>query len=298
MPGDAELSTADVTRLTALAARLEGEGHYGAAKLMRAAVEAMLTRSAWEFARGDRGHSLLDELQQGVESVSRAGLGEELVNALRLSAAAVAEDRLLSFAEVGSVTVCRTCGHISVGGEPVACPTCGAHPLTLKPIPPNYWFDALTPFNVVEQMQRIPVFVAGAIDGLDEETFLRPAPDGGWSLRNIITHLRDAQQAIDRRARLILTEDNPALESLAIFAWATQEDDQPPPTWEIFASYRASRAETVALLSGIDLADWWRTGRHAEFGDVTLLQQASYFTTHELTHLPQINALAGRAGRP
>jgi len=42
------------------------------------------------------------------------------------------------------------------------------------------------------------------------------------------------------------------------------------------------------------LADWWRTGEHEEFGTVTLRQQVSYFAAHELTHLPQIEALRPR----
>ncbi len=32
----------------------------------------------------------------------------------------------------------------------------------------------------------------------------------------------------------------------------------------------------------------WRTGHHDEFGEVTVLQQASYFAKHERSHLPQI----------
>lgn len=34
-----------------------------------------------------------------------------------------------------------------------------------------------------------------------------------------------------------------------------------------------------------------RTGRHEEFGVVSIKQQASYFAAHELTHLPQIARL-------
>lgn len=44
-------------------------------------------------------------------------------------------------------------------------------------------------------------------------------------------------------------------------------------------------------LEQLPLADWWHTGRHQEFGVVTLRQQVSYFAAHELTHLSQIDAL-------
>ena len=45
---------------------------------------------------------------------------------------------------------------------------------------------------------------------------------------------------------------------------------------------------TATLVQLLSLADWWRTGRHEEFGVVSIKQQVSYFASHELTHLPQI----------
>ena len=47
----------------------------------------------------------------------------------------------------------------------------------------------------------------------------------------------------------------------------------------------------IPELETIPLADWWRTGRHEEFGVVSIKQQASYFASHEWTHLPQVERL-------
>jgi hypothetical protein len=66
-----------------------------------------------------------------------------------------------------------------------------------------------------------------------------------------------------------------------------------PTALEIFQQYRASRTETLGKLTQVPLADWRRTGRHEEFGVITLRQQISYFAAHEVTHLPQIEALRG-----
>jgi hypothetical protein len=74
-------------------------------------------------------------------------------------------------------------------------------------------------------------------------------------------------------------------------AWAAREEERPPTASEIVAGYRASRAETLAKLESMPLAHWWRSGRHQEFGEVTLRQQASYFASHEVTHLPEIERL-------
>lgn len=37
--------------------------------------------------------------------------------------------------------------------------------------------------------------------------------------------------------------------------------------------------------------DLWRTGRHPEFGQLTVLRQAAYMAFHEQTHLPEVEAL-------
>jgi hypothetical protein len=47
----------------------------------------------------------------------------------------------------------------------------------------------------------------------------------------------------------------------------------------------------IGKLEKIPLAYWWRVGQHEEFGPVTSKQQVSYFTSHELTHLPQLERL-------
>jgi hypothetical protein len=88
--------------------------------------------------------------------------------------------------------------------------------------------------------------------------------NGGWNIRNAVSHLRDAQGVMEFRIQLMIEQDNPRLESKAVFEWAADEKS---------------------------LKDWWRTGEHEEFGTLTIMQQVSYFATHEITHFPQIEAL-------
>ena len=48
-------------------------------------------------------------------------------------------------------------------------------------------------------------------------------------------------------------------------------------------------------LEALPLRDLWRTGRHAEFGRITILRQANYMACHEQTHLPDIERLRQEA---
>jgi uncharacterized damage-inducible protein DinB len=151
--------------------------------------------------------------------------------------------------------------------------------------------DALEPFAALETLHQTPLDVAALLAGLSEEALSQPPADGGWAIRNIVSHLRDAEGVLSFRLSLLLEQEHPLLESKAVFEWATKEEEHPPTTQEIFDTYRASRQETIAKLESIPLSDWWRTGQHEEFGPVTLRQQVSYFAAHEITHLPQIELL-------
>jgi len=43
----------------------------------------------------------------------------------------------------------------------------------------------------------------------------QPPPDGGWTIRNVVAHLRDAQGVLDYRLDLFLKEAHPILEAKA-----------------------------------------------------------------------------------
>jgi hypothetical protein len=89
----------------------------------------------------------------------------------------------------------------------------------------------------------------------------------------------------------MIDQDNPKLESKAVFEWAAREEDRPPTTEEIYKTYYDSRQKVLTKLESLPLRNWWRTGEHEEFGTLTIKQQASYFASHEVTHFPQIESL-------
>lgn len=282
--------TDTLVHLLSLALRLEGEGQYNLAKITRAKADSLSRRAAWELNLLSDKANLADDIEHAAASLDDA----DLQTAFRKGASALNLGRLPLIDEIPHPYVCRTCGHLTLGGVPKKCPTCGAWGGTFQWFPPVYWLQALDPTEALERLQKSPLEVAALIEGLSEEVMNRPAEDGGWAIRNIVSHLRDAQGVLAFRIDLFLKEENPLLESKAVFAWARDENERPPSTHEIFDAYCASRQEMIAKLEAIPLADWWRTGRHEEFGVVSIKQQVSYFASHELTHLPQIEQLCNR----
>jgi hypothetical protein len=278
------------SHLIALALQLEGEGQYNHAKLLRAAVESLMTRSASQLGLSNDRSQLLAETDWAIQTLEASDIDPGLVNALHQARAVFSEGRLSNYVETPDPFVCRACGNLAMD-DTAACPVCGSQPVTFKRFRPIYWLDALDPFTAQIHLRATPEKVAVLLDSLLDMQPSPPSSDGGWSLHQAVSHLRDAQGVLAFRVNLMLNHENPLLESKAVFEWATNQEDQPVALGEIFEAYRTSRASTIASLEKLPLLDWWRRGQHEEFGQLRLYQEVSYFTCHELTHLPQLESL-------
>lgn len=235
--------------------------------------------------------ALAADIKQTAEALARLGVAAEFVSAMTQGVGVMAGGGVPLITVIPHPHVCRTCGHLLLGEPASNCPTCGAWPGTYQRFLPNYWFDALEPPAALDRLRQTPLDVAALLEGLSEAQLNQTPADGVWAIRNALTHLRDAQDLLAYRLGLFLAEEHPNLEAKTVWTWATDEQERPPSALEIFETYKTSRAGTLDKLAQLPWADWWRTGRHQEFGQVTLRQQVSYFAAHELTHLSQIGAL-------
>ena len=283
----ASQSTDTLIQLLSLALRPESEGQYNIAKIARATADSISRRTAWELNLPNDKETLASDIERVAASLDDA----DLQTAFRAGTSALTSGRLPLIFEIPHPCVCRTCGHITLGEVPVKCPDCGAWGGTFQWFPPVFWLEALDPAEALEQLRKTPLEVAALIEGLSEEALTRPPADGDWAIRNVISHLRDAQGVLAFRIDLFLKEENPVLEMKQVWTWAKDETERPRSTREIFDAYLSTRRDVIVKLETIPLADWWRTGRHEEFGVVSIKQQVSYFASHELTHLPQIERL-------
>ena len=149
--------------------------------------------------------------------------------------------------------------------------------------------------EVLERLEASPSLFLEAIRPLSPHRLDWKPQGTAWGATDVLRHLRDAQSVLAQRVDTILDEDNPTLEFKPVFAWTNQQTGETESGESIFESYASSRRDSVSRLRGITPQDWTRTGLHEEFGRVTLLEQASYFAAHELTHLRQLEQLGGTA---
>jgi len=158
--------------------------------------------------------------------------------------------------DVADPRICRRCGHV-VADEPFeSCPRCRADEATFRVQRPVWWLDRYDPRSAQEALARTPAKLQALLERLPEAACAdRPDP-ATWSPHEVVAHLRDAQV--------------------------------------VLAAYLASRQRALLRLAAAPADAWWRTGRHPEFGRLTLTEQVSYFAAHEPTHLRQVRAAVRR----
>jgi hypothetical protein len=110
-------------------------------------------------------------------------------------------------------------------------------------------------------------------------------PGGEWSAHQVLEHLHNAQMLFRGRIDQLIAGGDPELASVMVWTM----EDAGGDTAGLLGAYTALRAEIVGILSGLSAETWQHTGRHEEWGRVTLAEQASYFANHEPTHLAQLD---------
>jgi len=286
----------EIGRLVALAERCSAEGQMNLNKMLEAAIYAEIRRAGWKYRPQITAADIQPELKSALGALKQEAVAPELVAALEWGLKTLAEGRPwdLSIEEAPDVFVCRTCGHAALGAAPDHCPNCGAWPGRFRKFVAMFNGDNLEPTD--------PAAVLGLLAGnaqdlerlvadLSEDELAQKPANGGWSLREHIAHFYDTQEMLDGRVERMLKINDPELVALAVFEQATEADRHPPTAREILAEFLRKRKGSVGRLAALPPDQLWRTGRHPEFGRITILRQAAYLACHEQTHLLDIEGV-------
>lgn len=146
---------------------------------------------------------------------------------------------------------------------------------------------------LVRELSRLPERLAALLAGQPEEVLRRPAPDGGWSIKEIAWHLTDAARIFHERLFLTASHERPQLPAYDEAALARDRDYLNLDTARLLPTLRSWRDETVDLLDGLGMAAWDHVAVHEELGEISLIQLAVHLAEHELDHLRGIQTLLG-----
>lgn len=274
------------SELGSLAIRVEGKGQYNVAKFIRAAQDSLLRAAAFRLGYGTDEAGLLAEFARLILRLEQEGCDPAVLERLRKGYRKIEANELCTIGDFPPVSVCRRCG--TIGGAFEVCPKCDSDIDSFVVHRPIYWMKEFDPVEAMHHLMKTPLKYINRADGLsEEEVERRPAPDR-WSVLEVLKHVKDAEVVLNGRVKRILTEDHPYLSFQKVWDWADKPAQKKETAENVLAVYKASRAETIRLLEEAPLKSWWRTAVHEEFGEVTMLEQVSYFAAHEITHLRQI----------
>jgi hypothetical protein len=288
----------DPSALLALAARSEGHGRYNLAKLLRAAAAAVVQRRADErLSEAPEGDDLVNLLVAASDAWTADALLAPLAPSLRRAALRLGQDALPLMADAPDPRLCRRCGHLEADGRtPDTCPHCLADADTFFVQRPVWWLTAHDRESALAALARTPRRLRELLERVPRERWAKRPDARTWSPHEVLVHLRDAQGVLAQRVERLLEEDDPELDLAMVWTWtaAGRDDD----TEALLAAYEGTRQQVLQRLLAVPLAGWARTGRHQEFGRLTLTEQVSYFAAHEPTHLRQVQVAVVRFGGP
>jgi hypothetical protein len=158
----------------------------------------------------------------------------------------------------------------------------------------DYQFDTAIPV-----LERTPGVMSALLGGLPRPWLEASEGAGQWTPRDVLSHLIHGEQAdwIPRVEHLLAHGDRVAFPPFDREASVRAGEGEPVPALlERFASLRQASLARLREL-GLGAGDLSRTGRHPEFGVVTLSQHLSTWVAHDLGHISQVVRVMSRQYR-
>lgn len=116
---------------------------------------------------------------------------------------------------------------------------------------------------------------------------LRDGP-AGWSIVEIVCHLRDFDEIFQNRARMMLERDHPKLPAYDHEAMALERAYQAESLRAAYDALKVSRASFAAFFDALTPAEWARAGVHPERDSFSMTDALMQVSAHDLDHLEQI----------
>jgi hypothetical protein len=124
-------------------------------------------------------------------------------------------------------------------------------------------------------------------------TTRRDPADGekGWTVLEVVCHLRDFDRIFQSRVRQMLRENEPTLQAYDHERMAIEFRYNEQDLRTALAELHASRREFIALFESLNEAQWQRSAIHPERGRFTMDDALMQVGLHDALHLEQITRI-------
>ena len=113
----------------------------------------------------------------------------------------------------------------------------------------------------------------------------------GWTVLEVVCHLRDYDRIFRERAAMILHEDNPTFLHYDHLALVVDNNYNEQSLTAVLHQLTMSRQETLTLFNNLEKSAWQRAGQHATMGEFTMFDLANHIGWHDVNHLEQITRI-------
>jgi len=143
--------------------------------------------------------------------------------------------------------------------------------------------------DLVDALAASPDTFTALMEDVDDALARRArGGDEGWSVVEVLCHVRDAEGRTVERAEAMRDTDDPSLAAYDQDAWAVERDYAGDDPDTALAAFMAYRAQLVGDLRALPAGAWDRAGHHAEAGRITIENLVLHDVSHDAQHLGQI----------
>jgi DinB superfamily len=140
----------------------------------------------------------------------------------------------------------------------------------------------------MHELRELPAEFRRAVKDADLELCYR---EGGWTGRQLVHHVPESHMNSYIRFKLALTEDTPTIKPYNEARWGELGDIQTAPIEASLALLDNLHIRWLCLLESMTEADWQRTFRHPEIGEIDLAYTLGLYAWHGRHHLAQLGLI-------
>lgn len=148
----------------------------------------------------------------------------------------------------------------------------------------------------IDQLRKGLQILGGILKSVSREDATTYRDSGtGWTVLEVLCHLRDYEDVFQERTSLTVERDVPDLPNPNPDEWAVERRYNEQDLSAVYDEWVRRRHRFLAYLEGLDESSWQRTARHPRRGVMTLQEQLALAAWHDVNHIEQITRiLAGK----